>query len=221
LRTEPAGRRAAETTRRTGRLLVLVVAAALAASCRQDMHDQPSYSALEASSFFADGSSARPLPPGTVARGQLKDDELLETGKIGGEPVNELPFAIDAPLMERGREMYDAFCSHCHGRTGNGDGMVVQRGFTRPPSLFDEKLTNAPVGHIFDVITNGFGAMPDHGSQIAVRDRWAITVYVRALQASVSGTIGDVPEALRDRLTSTPAIPATPTAPEAGQAAPR
>lgn len=174
--------------------------AAIAAACRQDMHDQPSYMPLEASSFFKDGTSARPLPDGVVARGQLRDDELLYTGKVGGEPSAELPFPADEALMARGRETYDAFCSHCHGRAGNADGMVVQRGFTKPPAFTVEKLMKAPIGHFFDVITNGFGAMPDHAAQIAVRDRWAIAVYVRALQASASGTITDVPHAQRGRL---------------------
>lgn len=186
--------------------------AIVAGACRQDMHDQPSYSALEASAFFADKSSARTAPEGTVARGHLREDELLYTGKVGGELSTELPFPVDEALMARGREMFDAFCSHCHGRTGIGDGMVVQRGFTKPPSLFNERLKNAPIGHLFDVITSGLGIMPDHASQIAVRDRWAIAVYVRALQASASGTIDDVPTAVRDRLVSTT---------EAGQTSPR
>jgi mono/diheme cytochrome c family protein len=183
---------------------VLVVAATV--GCRQDMHDQPKYQPLEASTFFADGAASRPLPANTVARGQLKDDTLLYTGKVGDDPASDFPFPLDAAMMARGRVEYDAFCSHCHGLTGAGDGIVVQRGYTRPPVLYDQRLKDLPVGHIFDVITGGFGAMPDHASQIKVTDRWAIIAYVRALQLSASGTIDDVPAAERGKLDE-PAAP--------------
>jgi mono/diheme cytochrome c family protein len=183
---------------------VLVVTATTA--CRQDMHDQPNYQPLEASSFFADGAASRQLPANTVARGYLKDDTLLYTGKVGEDPATEFPFKVDAEVMARGRVTYDAFCSHCHGLTGAGDGIVVQRGYTRPPPLYDERLKDVPVGHIFDVITSGFGAMPDHAAQIKVPDRWAIVAYVRALQLSASGTIDDVPTGERGRLDQ-PAAP--------------
>jgi mono/diheme cytochrome c family protein len=172
----------------------------LAAACRQDMHDQPRYTAYQASSFFEDNSSARPLPQGTVARGQLRDDTLLYTGKVGEDDATEMPFPVDEAVMARGRVAYDAYCSHCHGLTGAGDGMVVQRGYTKPPPLYEERLKGAPIGHFYDVITNGFGAMPDHAAQIKVRDRWAIAAYLRALQASASGTVDDVPANLREQL---------------------
>jgi mono/diheme cytochrome c family protein len=182
------------------RLTLVALVALLAPACRQDMHDQPRYTALKASSFFADGSSARPLPAGTVARGQLRDDAVLYTGKVGDDDAMEFPLPVNEALMARGRVMYDAYCSHCHGVTGAGDGMVVQRGFTKPPILYEERLRSAPVGHFFDVITNGFGAMPDHAAQIKVEDRWAIAAYLRALQAAGSATIDDVPAAERERL---------------------
>lgn len=182
------------------RAAAVALLAVVASACRQDMHDQPRYTALQASSFFPDNSSARPLPAGTVARGQLREDGLLYTGKIGDEPATEFPFPLTPEVMARGREMYDAYCSHCHGLTGGGDGMVVQRGFTKPPVLYDERFKTAPIGHFFDVITNGFGAMPDHAAQIKVRDRWAIAAYLRALQAGASGTLDDVPAADRDGL---------------------
>jgi mono/diheme cytochrome c family protein len=182
-----------------------------AAGCRQDMHDQPKYVPLRESTFFADGTSARALPAGTVARGQLREDALLYTGKVGEEPAAEFPLPVDAELLARGQVAYDAYCSHCHGLTGAGDGMVVLRGFTKPPPLYEDRLKSAPVGHIFDVITNGFGAMPDHAAQVKVRDRWAIVAYVRALQASASGTIDDVPPAERERLNApAPSSPAQP-----------
>lgn len=164
------------------------------------MHDQPKYVPLRASAFFADGSSARPLPAGTVARGQLREDSLLYTGKIGDEPADQFPFAVTEQVMARGQEAFNAYCSHCHGQTGAGDGMVVQRGYTKPVALYDEKVRAKPVGHIFDVITNGFGAMPDHAAQVRVNDRWAIAAYVRALQAGASGTISDVPAEQREQL---------------------
>lgn len=190
------------------RVCAVAALAALTAACRQDMHDQPKYTALQASSFFPDNSSARPLPAGTVARGQLREDALLYTGKVGDEPAAEFPFPLTPEVMARGRVMYEAHCSHCHGLTGGGDGMVVQRGFTKPPVLYDARFKEAPIGHFFDVITNGFGAMPDHAAQIKVRDRWAIAAYLRALQAGASGTVDDVPAAERDALDGPAAAPA-------------
>lgn len=169
-------------------------------ACRQDMHDQPKYSALQESSFFDDNSASRRPVDGTVARGQLRDDVALYTGLENDEPVETFPFPIDEALMARGREAFDAYCSPCHGRTGSGNGMAVQRGFTPPPDLADERLRATPAGAIFGVITNGFGAMPDHAAQIKVRDRWAIVAYMRALQLSASATLDDVPAAERGRL---------------------
>jgi len=190
------------------RLAVVGLAAAVvlfSAACRQDMQDQPSYSALEASTFFEDGASARLPVPGTVARGQLHvDEELLYTGAADGEPALAFPFPIDRSIMERGQVSYNAYCSPCHGQSGVGDGVVVQRGFTQPPDLTDPFISSAPLGHIFNVITNGFGAMPDHGSQIKVRDRWAIIAYVRALQLAASATLEDVPAEERRRLEQQP-----------------
>jgi hypothetical protein len=164
------------------------------------MHDQPKYSALEPAPFFADGSSARPPIAGTVARGELRDDELLYTGKIKEESATVFPFPVDDQVMARGRERFNIYCSPCHGLTGEGDGMIVQRGFSRPPSLIEPRLREMPPGHFFEVITNGFGAMPDHAAQIKPQDRWAITAYIRALQLAGSATLEDVPAAERARL---------------------
>jgi mono/diheme cytochrome c family protein len=181
-----------------------VTAAALMAvgslACRQDMHDQPKYSALEAAPFFADNSSARPPLAGTVARGELRDDQALYTGKVNDEDVTTFPFPITAAIVARGQERFNIYCSPCHGRTGAGDGIVVQRGYTPPPQLDAPHLREAPPGHFFDVITNGFGSMPDYAAQIKVTDRWAIAAYVRALQAASSATLKDVPPAERGRL---------------------
>jgi mono/diheme cytochrome c family protein len=178
----------------------VVLCAVAAGACRQDMHDQPKYSSFEASTFFPDGSAARPPIPGTVARGHLRDDTALYAGKVDDEPVPYFPIPVDERVMSRGQDMFNAYCSVCHGRTGAGDGMVVRRGFTRPPPLDEARLREMPPGHFFDIITNGFGAMPDHAAQIRVEDRWAIVAYIRALQLSRTATPDDVPAAERQRL---------------------
>jgi mono/diheme cytochrome c family protein len=163
------------------------------AGCRQDMHDQPKYVPLRESSFFSDARSSRPIVPGTVARGQLHEDALLYTGKQDGADATVFPFPVDERVMGRGAERYNIYCSPCHGRAGLGDGMVVRRGYRAPPSFHQDRLRAAPVGHFFDVITNGFGAMPDYAAQIAAEDRWAVIAYIRALQLSEHGTVADVP----------------------------
>jgi mono/diheme cytochrome c family protein len=181
-------------------VLWLSVVSVCAAGCRQDMHDQPKYIPLRESSFFGDARSARPLIGGTVARGQLHEDALLYTGKVNGADATIFPFRIDDRMMTRGQERFNIFCSPCHGRTGSGDGMVVRRGYRRPPSYHDDRLRNAPVGHVFDVVSNGFGAMPDYAAQINAEDRWAIVAYVRALQLSEHATVADVPADQRGKI---------------------
>jgi mono/diheme cytochrome c family protein len=183
--------------------LALIVLLLLGSACRQDMHDQPKYVPLRQSSFFGDDRSARPMVPGTVARGRLNEDALLYTGKVndaGGADADTFPFTITADTLSRGRERFNIYCSPCHGRTGQGDGMVVRRGYRRPPSYHQDRLRSAPVGHFFDVITNGFGAMPDYAAQIPAEDRWAIIAYVRALQLSEHATVNDVPDGQREKL---------------------
>lgn len=169
-------------------------------ACRQQMADQPRYDPLEPSEFFADRQSARPLVENTVARGMLKDDEHLYEGMSGGKPAAAFPFPITAEIMQRGRERYDIFCSPCHSRTGNGDGMIVRRGFTRPASFHIDRLREAPPGYLFNVITNGFAAMPSYRVQITPEDRWAIVAYLRALQASQNAGVNDLPAEARERL---------------------
>lgn len=161
--------------------------------CRQDMHDQPKYIPLRESSFFGDVRSARPILAGTVPRGHLHDDALLYTGKSNGADATVFPFPVTDAVMARGQERFDIYCSPCHGRTGQGDGMIVRRGYRRPPTFHQDRLRDAPPGHFFDVVTNGFGAMPDYAVQIKAEDRWAIIAYVRALQLSEHATIADVP----------------------------
>jgi mono/diheme cytochrome c family protein len=157
------------------------------------MHDAPRYNPLRFSAFFENGSSARPLVAGTVARGQLNEDTLLYQGKVNGQPALTFPFPIDKAELDRGQERFNIYCSPCHGRTGEGNGMVVQRGFRQAASYHIDRLRNAPVGYLFDVITNGFGAMPDYKAQIPPQDRWRIIAYVRALQLSHHATTADVP----------------------------
>ncbi|MBI3492581.1 MAG: cytochrome c [Acidobacteria bacterium] len=164
------------------------------------MHDQPKYIPLRESAFFGDARSARPLVPGTVARGQLHDDGLLYTGKMNGADATVFPFRVDAVVLARGRERFDIYCAPCHGRTGQGDGMIVRRGYRHPPSYHQDRLRDAPAGHFFDVITNGFGAMPDYAAQIKAEDRWAIVAYVRALQLSEHATLADVPASARPKI---------------------
>lgn len=161
-----------------------IAALVLVAGCRQDMHNQPKYRPLRPSTLFADGSSARPPIDGTVARGTLNSDEALFTGKVGGAPVREMPFAISQADIDRGQERFNIFCAPCHDQTGSGRGMVVQRGYRQPPSFHIDRLKQVEHGYIFDVITNGFGVMPDYRAQIDARDRWRIVAYVRALQLS-------------------------------------
>jgi len=199
---------------RLGRLLGASALLLALAACRQDMHDQPKYRGLRGSDFFADGQGARPLVANTVARGHLNDDALLATGKEGQNDATEFPFPVTEQVMARGRERFDIYCSPCHGRTGEGNGMVVRRGFRRPPSYAEDRLRDAPIGHFYDVITNGFGAMPDYQTQIPVNDRWAIVAYVKALQLSLYAPLEDVPAADRSKLDQNGTTAAAPPAAE-------
>jgi len=171
----------------------LVLLAAAVTGCRQDMHDQPKYKPLRESELFADKRSARPFVAGTVARGTLREDALYYTGKSGDAFVAEIPVKVTAELLARGQTQYQVFCAPCHGRTGRGDGMIVQRGFKRPSSYHVDRLRQMPVGYFYDVITNGFGAMADYSAQVPPADRWAIAAYVRTLQYSQYAPAADVP----------------------------
>ena len=192
--------------RNKGALLVLGLAAA-AAGCRQDMHNQPKYKPLAESTFFADHRSARPQIDGTVARGHLKVDTARYTGKNGPNDVAEFPFPITRADLTRGQERFNIYCSPCHSRVGDGNGMVVRRGFRQPPSYYIQRLKDAPVGHFFDVVTNGYGSMPSYASRVPADDRWRIIAYIRALQFSQGATMADVPAEERDKIQAGP--PAT------------
>jgi hypothetical protein len=174
----------------------------LSTACRQDMHDQPKYIPLRPSDSFADGRSARPIPAGTVARGHLDADTIFYTGKKpdDGMFIDAFPFPLTKAVLLRGQQRYNVFCSPCHDRTGSGLGMVVRRGFRRPTSYHIDRLRQAPNGYLFDVITNGFGAMPDFSAEIQPADRWAIVAYLRALQLAQAATLKDVPAEARAQL---------------------
>ncbi|MCC7042467.1 MAG: cytochrome c [Acidobacteria bacterium] len=168
--------------------------------CRQDMHDAPRYDPLEASTILPGGAASQPLVDGTVARGQENADELLTTGKVGGVEADMFPFPITRTDLDLGQQRFNTYCSPCHAPSGEGDGMVVQRGYRQPPSLHIDRLRQAPAGQFYDRITNGFGVMPNYRAQISVDDRWRIVAYVRVLQAAHQGTRSDVPVAEMERL---------------------
>lgn len=172
---------------------VLTVATIGLVGCRQDMHNQPKFKPLRENDFYTDKRSARPIIEGTVARGQLNEDSYYYTGKVGNAYATEFPFPVTEQVLKRGQERFNIYCSPCHSEIGDGNGMIVARGFKKPPSYHTERLRTAPVGHFFDVITNGFGAMGDYSAQVSVQDRWAIVAYIRALQFSQNATRADVP----------------------------
>jgi len=174
-------------------LLLAAAALMLLAGCRSDMQNQPYKRPLAESDFYADHRSARPLVEGTVARSDLRADTYFYTGKIGQEDGNYMPFPVTAEVMKRGQQRFNIYCSPCHGETGDGQGMIVQRGLKRPPSYHNERLRKAPIGYFFDVMTNGFGAMLDYSQQVSPQDRWAIAAYIRALQLSQNATSADIP----------------------------
>jgi mono/diheme cytochrome c family protein len=161
-----------------------VASAVCLTACRQDMHNQPRYKPYAVTNFFGDGRSERPTIEDTVARGQLHLDDARYTGKQNGKDIDYFPIQITAADVTRGQERFDIYCSPCHGRLGDGRGMIVLRGFRPPPTYHDPRLVNAPVGHFFDVMTNGYGAMFSYASRVPVDDRWRIAAYIRALQLS-------------------------------------
>jgi len=201
--------------------LLLSAFCLLGLACRRDMQDQPKMKPYRSTPFYRDGLSSRPRVEGTVPRGFLNEDTEYFTGKKAGrtsgaatsgpqpgtpsanatgaaafpDDVEVFPLPVTDELVARGRERYDIFCSACHGFTGRGDGMVVRRGFRRAASFHDERLRAAPVGHYFDAMTNGWGAMPSYSHQISVKDRWAIAAYIRALQLTQPNEQGTTPAA--------------------------
>ena len=155
------------------------------------MVDQQKLKPLAEENFFADGRGSRLPPPHTIARGQLREDDQFYTGKVGDQLAATFPLPVTRQLLARGRERFEIYCAVCHGATGASDGMIVQRGFPQPPSLHEQRLCDAPPGHFFDVITNGYGVMYSYAARVSPEDRWAIAAYIRALQLSQHATLGD------------------------------
>jgi mono/diheme cytochrome c family protein len=179
------------------RLLGTMAALAALAGCQQQMAIQPRYQPLSASDYFADGQSARQPVDGTLAQGRAELDPLYVA-----KDATTFPVPLTADLVARGQQRYNIFCTPCHGLTGDGNGFVTTRGYRRPPTLHSDRLRAAPVGHFFDVITNGFGAMYDYSAQIPPRDRWAIIAYIRALQLSQHVPAGQLTPDQRAELAS-------------------
>ena len=178
----------------------IISLAILAMACRQGMVKHADVKPLAAEDVFEDGSGARPIPANTVARGHLNEDEAFFTGMSGDKLVASIPVTVTREFLARGRERFEIYCAVCHGRTGAGDGMIVQRGFPRPPSYHEERLRTAPPGHFFDVITQGYGVMYSYAGRVEPRDRWAIVAYIRALQLSEHAARDDVPADQRAKL---------------------
>jgi mono/diheme cytochrome c family protein len=231
--------------------LVIITIVLVGVGCRYDMQDQPRYKPYkqEDGTFFSDKRASRNLPDGTVARGMLRENKALYTGKkevtstapvqtvtdpsgntlVASFPdaIEEFPVPVTKELVDRGEQRYKVFCIVCHGPVGNGDGMIVRRGFSKPPTYNDDRLRNAPVGHFFDVMTNGWGKMNSYASQIPVADRWAIVAYIRTLQISQnpSGmkplTTTATPKEGTATPTATPTVTATATPKPAASVKPK
>ncbi len=215
-------------------LWIIISLVVLSVGCRYDMQDQPRYKAFKKSDFFSDDKAMRDLPEGTVARGYLREDKAFYTGKkqnidnnavaqtttdasgntlIASFPndIEKSPVPLTKELLDRGEQRYKVFCIVCHGPVGKGDGMVVRRGYPQPPTYHDDRLRNAPDGHFYDVMTNGWGKMNSYASQIPPADRWAIVAYIRALQISQNPNgISSMPMAKTNEANTTKTTTATP-----------
>ena len=216
--------------------LLLTAYCLLTIGCRYDMQDQPRYKTYRQSDFFNDKLSMRQPVEGTVARGQLRENKVFYTGKkeninpnvqvettvdasgntlVSSFPndIEEFPIPVTKELVDRGQDRYNIYCIVCHGAVGNGDGMIVRRGYPKPPTYHDDRLRNAPVGHFYDVMTNGWGRMNSYAAQIQPADRWAIVAYIRALQISQNpnGNLTMTSNTNRSN-TNAPQTPQTPTA---------
>jgi cytochrome c553 len=182
------------------RTAISVCLMSIFAACRPDMANQPRNKPLSQSEFFADRTSARPPPAHTIEYQEPRDNAAFYTGLANGIYITQLPMKLTPELLNRGRERFEAICSECHDRTGSGNGMVVQRGFPQPPSFHVPRLRNAPIGHFYDVITNGYGVMYSYADRVEPEDRWAIASYIRSLQLSHNATASDVDPAERAKL---------------------
>jgi cytochrome c553 len=183
------------------RLLAFVlVLALLLTSCGRNMYQQPKKEIYDPSTLFADGASARPLVAGTIPREFDRSDTHLFEGTVNGNLAESFPYPVTRTVLERGQERYNTFCAVCHGLLGDGNGIVIQRGFPEPQTYHSDRLRQVPDGYFFNVITNGFGRMYPYGDRIMPEDRWAITAYIRALQLSQSANLEDFPPSEQERL---------------------
>lgn len=180
-------------------ILLLICSIGFFTGCN-DMYDTGRIKPLERNTFFLNGSSARPLPEGTVARGQAVNTDVLHTGRIDGRLADAFPFAVTDSIIRRGQSRFTTFCTPCHGRLGDGGGMIVQRGFPRPNSFHADSVRRKPAGYYFDVMTNGFGRMYSYAASVPVNDRWAIVAYIRALQLSQHAPVAALPESDKRKL---------------------
>lgn len=185
-------------------MLIMVGLCSIFSACRQDMQDQPKYKPLGENKFFLDGRNSRPVPANTIAVDELNDNDSYHTGTSSGGFIDTIPVTVDAKLLNRGRDRFDIFCSPCHGRLGDGNGMVAQRGVRAPANFHTDRLRSVPPGYLFQVITNGYGGMGDYDDQVDVDDRWAIVAYIRALQFSRDASLNDVPADARAQLGAQP-----------------
>ena len=197
-------------------LAMAILAAATASACRQDMHDAAKLEPLEKSEFFKDHRASRQLIPNTIARGHLKEDKLMFTGRDGDALSETFPFPVTEGVLKRGQERFNIYCTPCHSRTGDGNGMVAQRGFKHPPSFHEDRLRQMAPGYFFTVMTNGFGQMPSYALQVQPEDRWAITAYIKALQLSRHASVGDLTAEEKMRLEKGETEPAEEPAAEHG-----
>jgi len=188
--------------------VVALLVAASAPACRRDMQDAPRSKTLAKSAFFKDHRASRPLIAGTIARGGLEEDKLLYAGRDGDALSETFPFPVTAGVLARGRERFDVYCAPCHSRTGEGNGMIVQRGFKRPPSYHEDRLRGMAPGYFVSVMVNGFATMPSYALQVAAEDRWAIAAYIKALQLSRHASVSDLTPDERTRLATGEAEPA-------------
>jgi mono/diheme cytochrome c family protein len=184
------------------RLGILTLCLVVVSGCATTMKVQPKYLPLAPSEFYPDNQSARSAPANTVARGLVGQDQLLTTGMQNGQPATQFPFPLTAGDLQRGQQLFNGICAPCHDRAGTGNGVVVQRGFSQPPAFHSDRLRSAPPGHFFDVITNGFGAMPAYGPIVQAPDRWRIIGYIRALQLSQDAKSSDVPADMQNQIQS-------------------
>jgi mono/diheme cytochrome c family protein len=184
--------------------LAPIIAVALASAGCPNMDKQSNYRPLEPAPFFEGKTTARPIPAFTVARYSARAEAAVSAARVNGALVQDVPVPVTLALLQRGRERFTIYCAVCHGDDGYGEGIIVRRGFPRPPSYHEQRLLDAPAAHFFEVITNGYGAMYSYADRVAPADRWAIVAYIRALQRSQHATLADVPANERANLESQP-----------------